>query len=236
MGLKTRKKTSKKKGICSIPELRRSFEYIEQYVDNKIDANETKERIVSSLRKEWEKVFFKNLDKKSADAFVKDRLHVKHKAPRTLRRKGQKGGGPIAGAPLDYVTRPGIYLEQGQIPSSQSFGSYIPYVDKGFWNPMPGRSFDPLIGQQRFPTTTPVGMGSNVFKGGKRRMRRVRRGGAIPAQVSSVGSFLSEAYNHPISSSSPPTALQDMQSMWYGTNLRGENPDQVQRSPSYRSM
>ena len=67
-------------------------------------------------------------------------------------------------------------------------------------------------------------------------MRRVRRGGAIPAQVSSVGSFLSEAYNHPISSSSPPTALQDMQSMWYGTNLRGENPDQVQRSPSYRSM
>ena len=242
MGLKTRKKTSKKKGIYTIPELRRSFEYIEQYVDNKINANETKEHIVSSLKKEWEKVFFKTLDKKSADAFVKDRLNVKQKGPRTLRKKGkkeQKGGGPIAGAPLDYVTRPGIHLEQGQIPSSQSFGSYIPYVDKGFWNPMPGRSFDPLIGQQRFPTTTPVGMGSNVFKGGKRGVRgvrRVRRGGAIPAQVSSAGSFLSQAYTHPISASSPPSALQDMQSMWNGTNLIGGHPDQVQRSPSYRSV
>ena len=130
---KTRKHSSHKKlkGIYSIPELRRSFEHIESYVNGKIAQKESKEKLVKDLRKEWSKVFFKDLDKKSAESFVSDRLSKKHK------RRTLKGGAALAGAPLDYTTRQGIYLAPGQIPtaaghlplsdgSKSSFGSFVP--------------------------------------------------------------------------------------------------------------
>lgn len=246
---KTRKHHNTKikhpKGIHSIPELRRSFEHIEEFVDTKIHLKESKDKIIKDLRREWARVFFKDLDKKSADAFVTDRMTKSQSTRhRTLRRTG--GGGaqlsntytPIAGAPNDYTTRQGIYLAPGQIPdknghlplsdgSKSVFGSYVQYVDKGFWNPEPGQSYDPIPGQTRFPTSVPAGMGSNTVhfstKGGK---RRTRRGGGI-------GSLLSEAYNRPIPAYSPPSVLQDMQDMWRGRQV-GPSPDQVQRMPEYQ--
>lgn len=258
MTRKTRKHTTKKeKGIYSIPELRRSFEHIENYVDEKIALKQSKEQLVKDLRKEWSHVFLKELDTKSAEAFVTERLS---KAPsrrhKTLRRHGGAGAQlantytPIAGAPNDYTTRAGIYLAPGQIPdkaghlplsdgSKSNFGSYVQYVDKGFWNPEPGRSYDPVPGQIRFPTSTPVGMGDNTVhfaaKGGmritksnknKKRVTR-RKGGAF------AGSLISQAYMRPIPSSSPPAILQDMQDMWYGKSV-GPSPDQVQRGVNYQ--
>ena len=223
MPRKTRKHGShkKSKGIYSIPELRRSFEHIESYINGKIAHKESKEKLVKDIRKEWSKVFFKDLDKKSAESFVSDRLSKKHK------RRTLKGGGvaPLAGAPLDYITRQGIYLAPGQIPDSEghlplsngdtsSYGSFVPYVDKGFWNPEPGRSYDPVPGQTRFPTSVPVGMGYNTVhfatKGGKRNTkRRVRGGGPIPS------------------------VIKDMRSLWYGVPT-GPSPDQVQREVHYK--
>ena len=180
---KTRKHGShkKSKGIYSIPELRRSFEHIESYVNGKIAHKESKEKLVKDLRKEWSKVFFKDLDKKSAESFVSDRLNKKHK-----RRTLKGGSSALAGAPLDYTTRQGIYLAPGQIPtaaghlplsdgSKSNYGSFVPYVDKGFWNPEPGHSYDPVPGQMRFPTSVPVGMGSNIFKGGRQPIRERRQ-------------------------------------------------------------
>jgi len=248
---KTRRHHSEKKakGIYSIPELRRSFEHIEEYVNEKIALKESKEKLIKDLRKEWSRVFFKELDKKSAEAFVSDRLNKKHPIRRrTVKHRGGVGAQlpntqtPIAGAPNDYTTRQGIYLAPGQIPDKaghlplsdggkSNFGSYVKYVDSGFWNPEPGRSYDPVPGQTRFPTSTPVGMGDNTVhfssKGGKRRSRKARRGGAL------LGATLSQAFNHPISASSPPGVLMDMQDMWYGKNV-GPSPDQVQRSVDYK--
>jgi hypothetical protein len=249
---KTRKHRSEKKqkGIYSIPELRRSFEHIEDYVNEKIALKESKEKLVKDLRKEWSRVFFKELDKKSAEAFVSDRLSKKH-SPRRKTAKHRGGAGaqlantytPIAGAPNDYTTRQGMYLAPGQIPTDKghlplsdggksNFGSYVQYVDKGFWNPEPGRSYDPVPGQTRFPTSTPVGMGDNTVhfgskSGGSRRSRKARRGGAL------LGSTLSQAFNRPISSSPIPSIPQDGQDLWYGKDV-GPSPDQVQRSVEYR--
>lgn len=246
---KTRKHRSEKKqkGIYSIPELRRSFEHIEDYINEKIALKESKEKLVKDLRKEWSKVFFKELDKKSAEAFVSDRLSKKHPPRRRKTAKHRGGAGsqlpntytPIAGAPNDYTTRQGIYLAPGQIPTDNghlplsdgaksNFGSYVQYVDKGFGVsiPEPGQPLDQfgIPGQTRFPTSTPIGMGDNTvhFKGGRRRSRKARRGGAL------LGSTLSQAFNHPISASSPPSILQDGQDLWYGKNV-GPSPDQVQR-------
>jgi hypothetical protein len=253
---KTRKHRSEKKqkGIYSIPELRRSFEHIEEYVNEKIALKESKEKLVKDLRKEWSRVFFKELDKKSAEAFVSDRLSKKH-SPRRKTAKHRGGAGaqlantytPIAGAPNDYTTRQGIYLAPGQPPTAQghlplsdggksNFGSYIPYVDKGFDVSIPerGQPLDQfgIPGQTRFPTSTPVGMGDNTVhfgskSGGSRRSRKARRGGAL------LGSTLSQAFNRPISASSPPSILQDGQDLWYGKNV-GPSPDQVQRGVEYR--
>jgi hypothetical protein len=68
---KTRRHHSNKKsnGAHSIPELRRAFEHIDSYVNEKIAVKESKEKIIKDLRKEWSKVFLKDLDKKSADSF-----------------------------------------------------------------------------------------------------------------------------------------------------------------------
>jgi hypothetical protein len=250
---KTRKQRSEKKqkGVYSIPELRRSFEHIEEYVNEKIALKESKEKLIKDLRREWSRVFFKELDKKSAEAFVSDRLSQKHSSRRkTMKHRGGAGAQlantytPIAGAPNDYMTRQGIYLAPESIPTKSghlplsdgaksNFGSYIPYVDKGFWNPERAQPLDQfgIPGQTRFPTSTPVGMGTNTVhftsKGGKRRSRKVRRGGSL------LGSTLNQAFRHPISASSPPRVLMDMQDMWYGKNV-GPSPDQVERSVNYQ--
>lgn len=210
---KTRKhfssKDKKQKGIFSIPELRRSFEHIEEFVDDKIAGKEGKEHIVKDLRKEWSRVFLKDLDKKSAEAFVTSRMDVQHKRgvhKRTLRRTTGGAGAqlantytPIAGAPNDYTTRQGIYLAPGLPPTAQghlplssgapsAFGSFVQYVQNGFGVGIPeiaGRA----PGQIGYPTTTPVGMGNNTvhFKGGARRKQKTRKarrgGGTVPSSI-----------------------------------------------------
>ena len=232
---KTRRHHSNKKskGAYSIPELRRAFEHIELYIDEKIASKESKEKIVKDLRKEWPKVFFKDLDKKSADSFVSDKLSKKRKHKRTTLRGGSAplGSAPLGSAPLGYTTRPGEYLAPGQIPdmtghlplsdgSKSSYGSFTSYVGNGFWNPVPGRSLDPLQDQQRFPISVPVGMGSNLIKGGKRKTRR-RGGGLIDSMSKAMAS-----------SSAPPSIISDMRNGWHGIS-GGISPDQVQRSPKY---
>lgn len=243
---KTRRQ-KKVKGVQSIPELRRSFEHIEEFINEKIALKESKEKLIKDLRSEWSKVFLKELDKKSAEAFVSERLSKKHVSRhRTLRKRGGAGAQlantmtPIAGAPLDYTTRQGIYLAPGQIPdkaghlplsdgAKSSFGSFIQYVDKGFGVGIPevGRLLDQfgIPGQTRFPTSTPVGMGSNAVhfaKGGGKR--KTRRGGSA---------LLSQAFMRPISSSAPPGILQDAQDLWHGKAV-GPSPDQVQRGVDYK--
>jgi hypothetical protein len=57
---KTRKhhttKSKKHNGIYSIPELRRSFEHIEEYVDEKIQLKESKEKLIKDLRREYKRL------------------------------------------------------------------------------------------------------------------------------------------------------------------------------------
>jgi len=251
---KTRKHTtSQKKGIDSIPELRRAFEHIEQFVDAKLAKKESKENISKDLRKEWFKVFHKELKKPAAEAFVHDRSNevlTKHERRRTVRKGGSLQ--PLAGAPLDYTTRPGIYLAPGQRPDANGglplsrvqsggvqggapYGSFVQYVDNGFFNPEIAQSYDPVPGQPTWPRPA-ADMGSNVFKGGKRKTHRKIRGksqhggypfeDAVEAVSHAFGSRL-------IPSSVPPSALRDAET-WMRSGTLGASPDQVQRRPDYQ--
>lgn len=232
--------TRRKKGIYSIPELRRSFEHMDQFVNQKIRSRESKEALCKDLQKEWKATFMKPLDKKSAMAFIEDRMNRgKHGKRHTVRRI--RGGAAIAGAPLDYITRPGLYLSPGQIPSDASlplsnghpsnFGSYVKYVDGGFWNPEKASTV-PGFAQWPSPSAT---QGSNaVMKGGNRKSRKVRRhqGGDLSQLANNSGALLSQAFSRPIPSGMPPGHLQNAQDMWHGKTV-GVSPDQVQRAPTY---
>lgn len=248
---KTRKNTQhrKEKGVYSIPELRRSFEYIEKSVDDKIHRKDSREKISRDLRKEWRSIFMKDLDKKSAEAFIDDRM--KH----TIGQKGRRrtirtrGGAAIAGAPLDYMTRQGVYLAPGQIPDKaghlpltgdkpSDFGSYLRYVSKGFsvGVPEPGQSYDPVPGQTAWPQV-PAGMGSNAVhfaKQGGGSRRKIRRGGGLFGdKLGAAAATIEQAFSRPFGASSPPGLGQNMQSMWYGSPV-GPSPDQVQRQVNYQ--
>ncbi len=112
---KTRKNTHHKKSkAVTIPELRRSFEHIERVADSGLSRKESYEKVARDVRKEWRKIFSKELDKKSAELFVTNRMNHSKGHHRMTQR--HKGGAALAGAPLDYTTRQGVYLAPGQIP------------------------------------------------------------------------------------------------------------------------
>ena len=187
---KTRKNTHHKKSkAATIPELRRSFEHIERIADDGLRRKESSDKVALTVRKEWRKTFSKELDKKSAELFVTNRM--KHGvSQRRVTQRHRGGAAAIAGAPLDYTTRQGVYLAPGQIPDLDghlpltgdkvsNFGSYLQYVSKGFGvgipeiaQDMPYNTNGFVPGMPAWPRV-PAGMGSNEVhfsaKGGAQR-------------------------------------------------------------------
>ena len=257
---KTRKNTHHKKSkAVTIPELRRSFEYIERVADTGLSKKEPYEKVALTVRKEWRKTFSKDLDKKSAELFVTNRMK-QGKGLRRVTHRHKGGAEAIAGAPLDYTTRQGVYLAPESIPDKaghlpltggkpSDFGSYLQYVSKGFGvgipeiaQDMPYNTNGYVPGMPPWPHV-PANMGSNAVhftaKGGNRNSRRnsrrkLRRGGGLLGdKMESMGATLSQAFNRPVGASVPPSLVQDLQSKWYGSSV-GPSPDQVQRHPSYQ--
>jgi hypothetical protein len=228
MARKTRKHN--KSEVHTIPQLRRLFENIEHFIDSRIEKRQSKDVISKELRKEWRRMFMKEIDKQSADALIEN--HMKSKVRHTLKNSKRVKGGvqePLAGAPLEYSTRPGIYLAPNSIPvdgqlpisgagySSSGYGNYVDYINSGFWNPEDAQSYDPVQGQQPFPQPF-ASTGSNLVGGKRKSKRRVRGGNAL----------LTQAFTRPFGSDAPPGIPQDMQDIWYGKPV-GASPDQVQR-------
>jgi hypothetical protein len=227
-----RKAPKKEKDVLTIPELRRAFEHVENFVVANMMM--PRKELVEAFQKEWHLTFHKELDRADAEAYV-DHVKTMHKVTEAMTRKrrhSQKGGAvaPLAGAPLDYTTRPGLYITPGV--NQGSYALVPAYVDKGFWNPEPAHSYDPVPGQTRFPTLTPAGMGSNLVGGVRKAQkgrRRTLRGGAtfLDAGLTAGKQLLMR----PIPSSQPPSALQDAQTAAFGQPL-GPSPEASQ--PAYR--
>jgi len=227
MGRSTRRHKKEEKGVMTIPQLRRAFEHIEGAVSRVRGTTLTREGKIRSIRQEWQRVFSKSLPHASAAALLDE------PAP----RKTRKRGGALSGAPLDYTTRAGVYLAPQSIPDAEgglplsgmpgkthggAYGSYVSYVQHGFFNPEPSISYDPVVGQSEWPAPA-ADMGSNRVQGGRRTRRRLRRGGGLMGQ----------ALDHPVSASSPPNPLQDAQDLWKGRLV--DSPDPTQQPLSYRT-
>lgn len=240
MPRKTLKHAMSSKTVQTIPQLRRLFEEVEDFVDAHIAKRTSKDTMVKEFRKMWKRLFMKEMDKKSADAFIDDRMKSK-KILRHTRKQKQGGGGSavLQGAPLDYTTRPGVYLESNQIPdkgqlptiSGGGFGSYIDYVHSGFWNPQEAQTYDPVPGQSAWPqpyaSTGSNAVAHNVVAHNAVPHNLVKSGGAR-RKLRGGNAFLTQAFTRPIPSTAPPNPVQDMQTMFYGGET-GSSPDQVQR-------
>ena len=160
-----RGKTMKKKGkpqktqghgksdqkVLTIPELRKSLDYVTQYTSGLIKSGtkSTKE-MAAVFAEEWQKVFGSTLDTKTAESYIRHVMNKPVFGSKGTRRKMRGGSVPMGGAPLDHLTRPG---------SDLPYGNFLKYVESGFWNPEPA-TFTPK------GDLPPAGMGSNRMSGG----------------------------------------------------------------------
>lgn len=241
--VKKTRKSGHKKGILSIPELRHAFEHIEAF-GRKCAASvhskkTTKSSAASNYAKEWKKTFGRALPAKSAMASIEHYM--------SLSPGGKQKGGmaPLSGSDL----QPGIYAAPtlpGQTDGAgyTAHGSFLPYVEKGFYVGIPQDGLASTCGKQdSFPmpaadlgsnAVTPPGatpIGSTTYmKGGKRRTRR----GLRRSSRQRGGSAALAAAFRPMLSSNPPGVGHDMQMMFKNSALPA-SPDPTQSAYGYKA-
>jgi hypothetical protein len=156
------KQPKQSKEAMSIPELRKSLEYIQMFADKQLKSGkESVSDLAKVFAEEWKKVFGKPLDQRTAESYIKHIRSFGGRKKATTRRKMRGGAAPIAGAPLDYLTRPGVDLP---------YGNFLKYVDSGFWAAALFRPFvatNPPSVQQDAMTAwkgQPLGPGPEVYQ------------------------------------------------------------------------
>lgn len=229
MAGKTRKHTSKS---LTIPQLRKSFDHIDAWVESRIRKGKSSVKgLVPAFQAEWKRVFHREVNSKAAEAY----LALKHKSG-SHRTKKQRGGAvaPLAGAPLDYTTRQGVYGVYGNFPQ---------YVSSGltFYNQINQDSLTANCGKENITPKLPADLGSNeVQKGGKSRKRgrrggktRKQRGGAslLDQTLSNVRSTLDVMINRPIPASQPVTTAYATEMSLKGVNVTPPAPSQMTFAP-----
>ena len=233
------RKAKKTQGVHTIPEIRRTFEYMEEYVAKKIASGHTSKQIAKDLQAEWKKKFGKPLDERSALAFINDARTTPHERKRTIRHRG---GAALHGAPLADTMRAGISLAPASIPMGShlplsgglpsTFGSFVDYISGGFRVPEPSGNITGKFGwPQPYSTTGSNATGSHAtgsnMTGGRRtprsrrdKKRTVRGGGRLADALSNFSPFSSPLASQftmrPIPSQPVPSTLQNIQSTWKG--------------------
>ncbi len=164
---KTRKnKTSKKSHSMTIPELKHAFEKVEAKVQS-VRSKPMSEQI-KEFQASWKEIFGRDLEKSAAEAYLKVRMTEKPKRMTRKMKKMKGGAAPLAGAPLDYQTRPGI-----DGPSFNGAVSYPAYLSAGLagYDKFNQFAYKADCGVKDITPSLPAGLGSN------------QAGGAIPSSV-----------------------------------------------------
>jgi len=158
-GKKTRKskQTRSSSKVLSIPQLRTAFHHIETFLNAQLKNGKAKtDDVVRTFRKEWRKVFKKDLSAGAA------RSYIQH-----MRQKFTMSGGShqLMSAPVNHTLQPGAY---------GTYGAFPDYVSKGFSVGIPEPGIQAECGVKNFSPNIPADMGSNQA-GGLRRSRRSTR-------------------------------------------------------------
>jgi hypothetical protein len=207
---KRRNTTARKKKIVptTIPELKRSFDAIEAEATAILKETPNKAQRIKKFQEAWKKIFGRPVEATAADAYLTIKARKPSFAGKKTRRAKQRGGsaGALAGAPLDYATRPGV---------DGVYGSFPQYMSQGlsFYNTINQNAMlkDCGVPAKDITPNVPADMGSNQFGGGI------------------LGDAISALSARPVTASSPPGILQDMQDAWSGRPLgQSPSPDQTQ--------
>lgn len=236
MAQKTRKLKAKSTTL-TIPQLRKSFDHIDTWVESHIRKGKKDVKgLVPAFQAEWKKTFHREVNSKAAEAY----LSLKHKsAPRMTKKQRGGSAAALAGAPLDYVTRQGVYGVYGNFPQ---------YVSSGltFYNQINQDSLTAGCGIENITPKIPADMGSNaVQKGGKGKSRRAgrrgqktrkgrkQRGGASTFQdtAASVRATMDVMMNRPFPGSQPPSAAYTAQMDLKGVNVATPHPSAQSYTP-----
>ena len=196
----TRKASRKQKGLKSmngkamtIPELKHAFDSLEQETHTILKEKVGSAEHVRKFQGAWKRIFHRPVSAKAAESY----LQIKRSAPARGKTRKQKGGAALAGAPLDFTTRPGIDGVHGSFPAYQAQG--LSFYDKvnqeGMYQECGTKDITPLV---------PVSIGSNQVGG-------------------QLGNLTHATMYKGIQSSSPPSPLQDAQSWLQGRPL-GPSP------------
>ena len=225
---KTRKVKQTSKPL-TIPQLRKSFDHIDAWVESHVKKGKVKD-LVPAFQAEWKRTFHRDVDAKAAEAYLSLKATT---APR-ITRKQRGGTQELTGAPLDYTTRQGVYGVYGNFPA---------YVSTGlnFYNDINLDSLTADCGKENITPKVPVDIGSNkVQAGGKTRtVRRKRisrtrrmRGGANPvtSALDTARTTLETIADRPFPASSPPTAPYVAQMDFKGVNAGVPAPADTQYS------
>lgn len=222
---KTRKS---KQGIMTIPALRKAFEHIETATQDLVSHSSlSTAQKVEHFQKLWKKTFYRDIDKKAAEAYLQVMVKSGKKKSKTRRFRG--GSQPLAGAPLDYTTRPGIYGAYGVFPA---------YVDSGFrfYNDINNDSLTLQCGKENITPKIPADMGSNKVSqsGGSKRRRRSTQRKSRKGRKSSKKTMKGGAAVtlNPLPLSTPTTLINDMQSAWNAQKLPA-SPAAATATPPY---
>ena len=221
-------KAKKQNAVMTIPQLRKAFEHVETFVE--IHCQKPKAELVHMFQQEWKKTFRKEISTQDAEAYVEHAVQeISAKDPK--HRKHSGGAHALAGAPVyGGETRPGVYISPGV--DGGSYAQVPAYVDKGFWNPSIGRTYDPVPGQTSYPAYTPATLGTNRVTGGTRkggRKGKQQQGGSI---LGAINQFIGM---RPIFSMNPPTNIMDDATTAYMAKQGPQSPDPSQTRTPYVS-
>jgi len=109
----------RRKTFMTIPEIKSSFEAIEDATYRILRQGGTLSEQVKKFQTEWKAIFHRPVRADSAEAYLKIKQLSKRGANKTRK---QKGGAALSGAPLDNATRPGV---------SGGYGSFLEYQTMG---------------------------------------------------------------------------------------------------------
>lgn len=129
--------------------------------------------LIQEVSRYWSQLFKKNLSNKAASDLASHYLNIYGKKP--------KKGGSLAGAPLDYVMRPGMpgVASYGVFPTEAGADVKATGHLDVYYNSALGRG----CGTENTSAVVPSDMGSNLvapIKGGSRRSKRFKgRGGSF---------------------------------------------------------
>ncbi len=202
----------------TIPQLRKAFDHMESYTISLLRRESDAKKRRKAFQEEWMKTFHRSVDDKAADAY----LQFESKKAKKSKTKKQRGGAALAGAPLDYSTRPGIYGVYGEFPKYISGGfatmgdaTNKMAIQEGCNSAAEAAKFQaPYTGFGAASLASQKGGTSRKHKGRKTRTRRGKhhKGGAFP----SISEFASALTLRPITPTAPPSMLYTNMMDWKG--------------------